>query len=75
MKSIVIPILLGLTSNLNSINANKMSINTFSKSETMAQLLSSAELDLKEYAAQKDDDEESDDEALKDESHVEISTE
>jgi len=75
MKSIVISILLGLTSNLDGINANKVSINTFSKSETMAQLLNSAELDLSEYAEPKEDEEESDDEKERDQSHVEINTE
>ena len=75
MNSIVISILLGLTSNLDGINANKVSINTFSKSETMAKLLSSAELDLSEYAEPKEDDEESDDEKERDQSHVEINTE
>ena len=71
MKNYIISLLLGLSA-LDQAEANKMSVNTFSKAETMANLLNSAELNLKEYSK---DEDESDDDKAKDETHIELSAE
>jgi hypothetical protein len=73
MKNYILSLLLGLTA-IEKTEANKMSINTFSKAETMASLINSSELNLKEYSK---DEEDSDDDkkSASDETHIELSAE
>ena len=72
MKNYIISLLLGLSS-VDETKANKMSLSTFSKSDQMANLLNSAELNLDEFV--KDEEDSDDDKSAKDETHVELNEE